>query len=333
MSNLSVYFQSIDVARPFTFVDVGAMGGVPAQWQRAGNGIRVVAFEPDEREFKKLTSTSQVTYLPFALSEKSAPLTFHIAKAAGKSSLYPPAMDMLKDFPDSARYTTSKTVAFPSSKVRSLSQALFDAKIADIDFLKLDTQGSELDILKGAGDALASVVGVEVEVEFARLYRQQPLFRDVDAFMDSKGFVLMDLRRAFWKRQAFFDYVGKGQLVCGDALYFRTPESLVTLLSGKPKDVARDKVLKTIIAALVYRCADYAVDVLVKAADAGIFSSQEKERWIAQVKRDAQSWSGVRFPGSALLAKIFRKLAETFPVASYLGWADGDRHIGNVRNV
>jgi hypothetical protein len=70
-----------------------------------------------------------------------------------------------------------------------------------------------------------------------------------------------------------------------------------------------------------------------KAADAGIFSSQEKERWIAQVKRDAQSWSGVRFPGSALLAKIFRKLAETFPVASYLGWADGDRHIGNVRNV
>src|SRR5207249_2189584 len=65
------------------------------------------------------------------------------------------------------------------------------------EFIKLDTQGSELDILRTVDDSQwPDVLAVEVEVEFAELYTNQPLFFDVDGFLRSKGMVLFDLRTA-----------------------------------------------------------------------------------------------------------------------------------------
>jgi Methyltransferase FkbM domain len=65
--------------------------------------------------------------------------------------------------------------------------------VSRIDFIKLDTQGSELEILQGGVRALAGVRCVEVEVEFNPIYRGQPLFYEVDAFMRGQGFVLWKL--------------------------------------------------------------------------------------------------------------------------------------------
>ena len=52
-----------------------------------------------------------------------------------------------------------------------------------VDFIKLDTQGSELDILHGAGSLLDNCSGLQLEVMFSPLYEGQPLFADVDAYL------------------------------------------------------------------------------------------------------------------------------------------------------
>ena len=59
--------------------------------------------------------------------------------------------------------------------------------------MKLDTQGSELDILRGATEALRTCAIIDIEVEFNPIYEDQPLFCDVDRLMRDNGFVLWRL--------------------------------------------------------------------------------------------------------------------------------------------
>jgi FkbM family methyltransferase len=63
-----------------------------------------------------------------------------------------------------------------------------------IDFLKLDTQGTELEILKGAREYLrgGKVAVVKTEVSFLPVYRNQCTFSDIDRFMKDHGFMFVD---------------------------------------------------------------------------------------------------------------------------------------------
>jgi FkbM family methyltransferase len=61
------------------------------------------------------------------------------------------------------------------------------------DFLKIDTQGYELEILKGGQKAMASAEFILLEVSFLDIYVNSPLAADVVAFMQQHGFVLYDI--------------------------------------------------------------------------------------------------------------------------------------------
>ena len=54
--------------------------------------------------------------------------------------------------------------------------------INNIDFIKLDIQGGEPNALKGA-KSLNKVLGLEIEIEFHKIYKNQPLFSDINTFM------------------------------------------------------------------------------------------------------------------------------------------------------
>ena len=85
---------------------------------------------------------------------------------------------------------------------------LFDE---EIDLLKLDLQGYELEALHGCGQLLVRIKCITVEVEFVPLYEQQPLFAEVDLFLRSQGFRLLNLYD-LWTHP-------DGQLTAGDAVY------------------------------------------------------------------------------------------------------------------
>jgi len=99
-------------------------------------------------------------------------------------------------------------------------------EVAGASFLKLDVQGGELDVIRGATEVLKSALVVQTEVEFLPLYEGQPLFAEIDQAMRARGFVLHRLlgagTRAFAPMLVDGDpNRGLNQLIWSDAVYMR----------------------------------------------------------------------------------------------------------------
>jgi len=139
----------------------------------------------------------------------------------------------------------------------SLHDYVRDNDIPGPDFIELDTQGTELEILQGAEEQLASsLLGVRVEVEFSPMYRDQPLFADIDTYLRRFGFVLHDLSRHRYRRENFpRDLETRGQLLYGHALYLKDPERLPDAPNWKGA-------VKVAIVSAFNGFHDYALDVI-----------------------------------------------------------------------
>ncbi|MFC2019505.1 FkbM family methyltransferase [Chloroflexota bacterium] len=267
------YYQK----HPLSFVDAGAGGGIQARWKPASKHLVTTGFEPDEREFKYLReqSADNLRYLNTALHNKQTEIEFFLTQRQTNSSIFPPNTPFLEEFSCANNF---QVIGSTRVKADRLDSQLKQANISDVDLINADTQGSELFVLQGASGILtSSVFGVEVEVEFAPLYQEQPLFSDVDSFMRKQGFYLFDLRRIFWKR-AVGKYIGanKGQLIFGEALYLKSFEEFAHSLTGKSIFEQKAKVLKAISICLMYHYFDYALAICERAYSETIFSASEK---------------------------------------------------------
>ena len=137
--------------------------------------------------------------------------------------------------------------------------------IKEIDFLQVDVQGADLDVLQGSINILKStVLGVEVEVEFSSLYRNQPLFSDIDYYLKKYGFTLFDLvTNDGWCRRPraispICSPVRNGQLLWADACYLRDP--FIDNIEAKIHQP--EKILKLACVADVLGFPDYTLEIL-----------------------------------------------------------------------
>jgi hypothetical protein len=63
------------------------------------------------------------------------------------------------------------------------------SEIDHIDFLKIDIQGSELSVFQNGRARLAKAVAIQTEVSFVPLYKDQPVFGDIDLELRGLGFI------------------------------------------------------------------------------------------------------------------------------------------------
>lgn len=96
------------------------------------------------------------------------------------------------------------------------------------DFLSLDTQGSELEILNGSIESIDSTLGILLETEFVEFYKQQPCYDEVYQFMKSQGFQFIKFTDL--QEQKLYRYPmelrSQGFTTDGDALFLRLPSQL-----------------------------------------------------------------------------------------------------------
>ncbi len=206
-----------------TLIDVGAAGEIEPRWKNFSKNIKYVGFEPDSRSRDSLQNIENdfLNYqiLPVALSNANHSVELNLCREPMVSSLYKPNDNFLDRFPDDQRYEILKTEILECS-------TLDEIMLSEIDFIKIDIQGAEHDVLKGAKNSLELALGLELEVEFLQLYKDQSLFGDICKELSNKGFEFFDfvnLQR--WQRDILN---GHGQCIFGDALFLKAPEYLET---------------------------------------------------------------------------------------------------------
>lgn len=316
--------------QPLVMVDIGASGGVDRRWERAARYLRVIAFEPDRRAFDALQAAAvgeSRTYLNSGLHRERGTLKFHLTRKQEVSSIFLPNRRFLDRFPLAERFDVLETV---DMEVDTLDSQLISCGVADVDFVKVDTQGSELFILEGASGVLgASVVGLEVEAAFTDVYDGQPLFPAVHDFLQRRGFQLFDLRPYYWKRAIGGRSGGrKGQLVFADCLYLRDVGAIETLVLGCADSGARRaKLLRLLSVCVLYGYLDYALEVLDRVG--GVLDERERRVAVDRLTREVSLGALIgSFPGRGRLARAFGSLHEILATGQH-GWATAAESLGN----
>jgi hypothetical protein len=221
-NRLAITLRTLQLNEGIALIDVGAAGDIEPRWKGIQEFISYIGFEPDERSRSALILKPQncfsYTIRPEALGKNNdEKVPFYLCEKEQVSSLHYPRTNFLKLFPDSRRFNVVKN----STVILKSLDAL---KIQRVDFIKLDTQGSELDILQGSTLTLGKVYGLEIEVEFIKLYQGQALFGDIADFLAPLGFEFIDFTNLCrWQRDR---YDGLGQCVFGNALFLKTPETV-----------------------------------------------------------------------------------------------------------
>ena len=81
-----------------------------------------------------------------------------------------------------------KKIAEVSVEVRKLSDLIETQGLPVPDLIKLDVQGFELEVLKGAGEFLDLATYLIIEVSFREYYYGQPLFLEITNYLANHGF-------------------------------------------------------------------------------------------------------------------------------------------------
>src|SRR5688500_16811982 len=162
------------------------MGGVdPYEPLRAAGIAEVIGFEPQPAECEKLNRTHGPRghrYLPHFIGDGSR-RTFHVTRDGYSSSLYEPDLALASKFQQLGElYQVVRTEEVQTTRLDDLSD------IRPIDLAKIDTQGGELDVIRGGRETLREALVIHTEIEFVALYKNQPLFADIDASLRELGF-------------------------------------------------------------------------------------------------------------------------------------------------
>jgi FkbM family methyltransferase len=187
--------------------DVGANVGQSAKtYRRLYPSAEIWSFEPFPSTYESLRrSLSDQKFHPMALalSDRTSKTKLNIGAASITNSLLRRQTD------------TGETVDVETDTIDHLCR---EHGISNIDILKVDVEGAEDRVFKGASEMFSrgAIRAVFVEVYFRPVYERMPLFWDLDAHLHQFGFGLCGLYSLNSSRDGFLSF--------GNALYLRQDE-------------------------------------------------------------------------------------------------------------
>lgn len=195
-------------------LDVGANNGQYAQQTyKLGYKGEILSFEPVQSVFKDLEKNS-LKYASwsvhnFGLGDKKEELEINISKNTFSSSLLDIMPDHVEGAPES-KYTHKEKIQI--KKLDDIYKEIVNEN--DEVFLKMDVQGFEENVIKGAKESLKSIKGIQLEMSLEELYKGEILFDDVIKLVKSFGFKLYSLENGFYNENT-------GRLLQVDGIFFK----------------------------------------------------------------------------------------------------------------
>jgi FkbM family methyltransferase len=190
-----------------TILDIGANTGQSASgFMVAFPQAKIFCFEPVSSTYAKLVQNVQgatVQCYHLAVGNQVGHAKIYLGQSPLESSLVP----------------KEKFCAQESVEITTVDKFTSENNIAHIDLLKIDTEGYDLLVLKGAKDVLSSgrVAFVQVEVGFHPHDKRHVLFDDVRDLMISNGFSIF----GFYDQQ--LEWSGERKLRYANVMFFREP--------------------------------------------------------------------------------------------------------------
>ncbi len=191
--NFSRIINNILKDKKIVALDVGAQGGFnsdnffPKKYNKFFEDILV---EPIKSEADKISKEKYVINKGLWGTKERKKL-FILGNRLGSSSMYEPDQEKfylhdikINDFND---YKISKIIDIDCDSINNL---LNESKIEKLDYLKVDTQGAELEILKGLGDYHPLLIKIEVHI--FSMYKNVPSWDQLLNFLYNRGYVTID---------------------------------------------------------------------------------------------------------------------------------------------
>ena len=240
-------------AGQFVILDIGARSSSEAYCQPLAGQLKIIGFDDSAEEDSRPDGAVQYEHHATILAAQHGRGKFFKTAWPFSSGLHKPNMDFLDRFPCRDNMVTVEEVELETTTLDRFAGTLADD---NIDFIKVDVEGAELDVLRGGKATLRDkrVLGVKTEFWWDPILRGQPSFAELDIFLRECGFYLFDLefhnyhsymRRSLPAGRLVGDYRGRrgalqnvrhdssryGQVLTGDALYFRDP--IADRISGR----------------------------------------------------------------------------------------------------
>ncbi len=268
---------------PLIIVDVGARGGLEYHWANYGNAIQFMGFEPDAEECKKLNDSlppqSKSKFYPVALYKDKGTHDFYEQVSPAACGLYRRDPEIVNRFPAGELFEVTKISRIKTTDFDSFVK---DYNIPDVDFIKIDAEGADYDIVKGALAQLKkSILGFSCEIHFQPWCVGAQGFSELEQLVRPLGFRLYDINLVRFANKAFpsvdsvlpggcgiADY---GQIIFRQAVFFRDAAAEIEdkkLIS----EWNETRVLKAASLFEVFQLPDCAIEVLNAALKYGILS-------------------------------------------------------------
>ena len=241
------YLLENNLNKNFTLLDIGAADGVNDKWNIISKKSNIILVEPHKESAQRLKSKGLNVIESVLNSEDNKEVKFYSTKKATCSSFYKPNFNHLGKFSNSDRFKIISEEIFVSQSIDTEIK-----KFPQPDFIKIDTEGSELDILKGSTNTLLNVYGLEVECSFNQLREGQPLFEDVREYLKKLDFVFIDfITMIRWEKENF-TFHGQPQIT--DALFLKNEEIIIKKFLKN--EISLDNLINYFIILITYERVD-----------------------------------------------------------------------------
>jgi len=188
-------------------IHVGANNGGERDWYEQQGFTKVIWFEPNEIVFHELWKNiesygNQIAYM-IGIHDELKIAVLNIASNRGESSSILPLALHAEYYP--------KIKYVGQQSIRLIRLDTFFARwrynFDDFNFLNIDTQGVELNVIKSLGENISKIEYIYTEVNEAELYKGNSMLKDIDEYLTKYNFarVEMIMKDKHW----------------GDALYVR----------------------------------------------------------------------------------------------------------------
>lgn len=175
---------------PATVLDVGAAYGTPDLYQvfPQSHHLLLEPLEEYEPALKKWVATyTHLDYILAAASDHDKGVTIHVDPSKVGASIY--------------QHKISKEITITQRDIATvrLDKVCMERNLPKPYLIKIDVQGAELDVVRGATDILNDTEYIVMETSFFEFNEKMPQLYDIITFMKTLGFVAYDMSEGTYR--------------------------------------------------------------------------------------------------------------------------------------